>query len=81
MRIMVYVIEQAWADGLENEIDSAFGYEPCGYVTSEAQAKRICSASKVLDKSFCWAVQEGFGYKRLRYTAVPEYVLRRAAKK
>ena len=37
---MVYLIEKAWCDSMENRND--FGYEVKGYVTDLHQAKMLC---------------------------------------
>ena len=68
---MIYLIEKAWSDSTENESCAAFGYAPFSYVESEDEAKSICSKSRILDKSFCWAV---FGpCPELRYRPIPRY--------
>lgn len=51
---------------MENHPSRAFGYEPCGYVLTEEQAKSIVEMGGVLPKNFTWT-ENGKGKRRRRY--------------
>jgi len=53
---MIYLIEKAWTDWLENNLSDAFGYEPVGFVSSEEEAKSIVSSGGLVPDM--WALYE-----------------------
>lgn len=66
----VWLIERIWFDSMENEIDSAVGYSPFGYVENEEKAKDFCKRGKICTKKDCWAVYgevPEYRYKEVRY--------------
>jgi hypothetical protein len=52
----IYIIEKGWIDYLENNPQSATGYEPCGFVLTEEEAKQICNKSGSWTEFDCWAI-------------------------
>jgi len=81
----IYLIEKAWSDSMENEVNAAFGYKPHGYVFNEAEAQQICETSPFCTKeTHGWAAPEwphydenfkvvGVKRERLyRYSVIPK---------
>jgi hypothetical protein len=66
----VFLIEKIWLDSLENEIGSAKGYLPFGYVNSEKEAVEFCNSGRIYTSKDCWAVsgeEKQFRYRKLQY--------------
>lgn len=55
MNTKIWVIEKLWTDNLENDVDSARGYEMVGFVETEEQAKSIIDNGGMYT-GICWAV-------------------------
>ena len=66
----IFLIKKLWLDSMENEYNSAKGYNAFGYVTTEDEAIEFCKKGKMYDKKACWALSEDtpqFIYVRLEY--------------
>ena len=66
----IWLIKQIWLDSMENQMDSAVGYSPFGYVESEIKAKDFCNKGKTYTSKDCWAVcgeQPQYKYKEVKY--------------
>ncbi len=67
---IIFLIKQLWLDSMENEYNSAKGYDAFGYVNTEDEAIEFCKKGKMYDKKACWALSEDtpqFIYVRLEY--------------
>jgi hypothetical protein len=67
----MYVIEEIWRDSLENQVDSAIGYQPVAVTLHEVTAKRVVEEAGVVDDTYCWAVGRGMTMPTRRYKEVP----------
>lgn len=66
----IWLIERIWFDVLENEIDSAVGYSPFGYIETEDKAKDFCQKGEIYTQKNCWAVRwemPEYRYKEVKY--------------
>lgn len=66
----IWLIERIWFNSLENEINSAVGYSPFGYVENEEKAKEFCKKGKICTQEDCWAVYKEkpeYRYKEIKY--------------
>lgn len=52
----IFLISKLWLDPLENEVNSAYGYKPYGFVTTEAEANKLVSESRLFSTKDCWAL-------------------------
>lgn len=73
--VKMFLIEKAWSDPMENEVSSAFGYEPFAVTGSELEAKEFCNTGGVVGDNFGWAAPVGSPV--FRYCEVP--VLKRSS--
>ena len=64
----VFLIEKIWLDSMENEIASAKGYKPYGFVNTEEEAISFCNKGKTYTSKDCWAIFEE--EKEFRYLSV-----------
>ena len=72
----IFLIEKLWLDSMENNIDSAKGYKPIGFVTNEKEAIDICNNGKIYTSKDCWAI---FGEeKEFRYIKIDKYINKKA---
>ena len=71
MKGAIYLIEEAWADPLENEVSAAFGYKPIGYVMDEKDARNIVKSGGNVSLKFSWALTESF--PKFRYKSLPQF--------
>jgi len=62
----IFLIEKIWTDSMENEIDSAVGYDSWGYMTNEKNAKEFCEKGKTFTQNDCWAIRENMPEYRYR---------------
>lgn len=66
---MIYLIERIWFDTLENEVGSAVGYKPVGYMETEKEAIKFCNKGGVRTKKDCWAIMgeiPAYRYKEIK---------------
>ena len=66
----IWLIERIWFDNMENEVGSAVGYSPFGYLESEEKAKEFCNKGKICTQKDCWAVYgetPEYRYKEVKY--------------
>ena len=66
----IFLIEKIWFDSMENEIGSAVGYSPFGFVNTEDEAKIFCNKGRVCTKQDCWAVwgeMKEYKYSEVKY--------------
>lgn len=64
----IFLIEQIWIDSMENEVNSAVGYKPVGWVATEQEAKELVAKGKKYTRDNCWAIRESmpeYQYKKL----------------
>lgn len=71
--MIVYLIEEAWVDALENDSARAFGYAPVGFVLTEEAATKIVSGGGAIKG--CW-VKSSQGASRFRWKLLGELVQR-----
>lgn len=66
----IFLIEKIWFDSMENEVGSAVGYSPFGFVDTEDEAKQFCDKGRICTKKDCWAVwgeQKEYKYSEVKY--------------
>lgn len=63
----VYLIEKIWIDPMENEINSAVGYKPDGYMLKEEEAEFFCRLGKTYTSKDCWAISDPLPEYRYSY--------------
>jgi hypothetical protein len=66
----IFLIEKIWFDSMENEVGSAVGYSPFGFVDTEDEAKTICDKGRIFTKKDCWAVwdeKKEYKYSEVKY--------------
>ncbi len=73
----IFMISALWTDELENEIRSAYGYSPIGFVRTEAEAKEICK--EYIDGEG-WPFKRGDRIAKFTYLKVPELFKKREHK-
>lgn len=54
----VYLIEEIWINPLNNDVSSAVGYGPHGFVYPESIAQKICNEGRKYTKKDCWAIND-----------------------
>jgi hypothetical protein len=65
----IFLIERIWTNSMENEINSAVGYEPYGFVSTKEDAEQFCLKGRSFTRKDCWAIlyeQPEYIYKEIR---------------
>jgi len=66
----IFLIKKIWFDSMENEVGSAVGYSPFGFVDTEDEAKIFCEKGRICTKKDCWAVygeKKEYKYLEVKY--------------
>ena len=66
----IFLIEKIWFNSMENEVGSAVGYSPFGFVDTEDEAKLFCDKGRIFTNKDCWAVwskQKEYKYSEVKY--------------
>lgn len=73
----VFLIERIWTAPFENQVDSAVGYEPIGWVATEEEAEKFEQNCKTLTKKDCWAIwlpMKEYKYRKLVKLKTDEHI-------
>jgi hypothetical protein len=52
----IFVVEKGWIDPMENQVNSAIGYNPHGYFLTEEEALKFCREQGYWTNKDCWAI-------------------------